>query len=133
LDDTEEWLYVSANDYVVWTRKEWKAFERAWLKRHFEWMLDRAYEKSGVEAEARPARIDHLLIVDESRFHGQSTSIMRDVLGGASVNVLLDSEISPKLGIIVSHGVARIADHRTKEIFPSVMQIVPVYLRELKK
>ncbi|KFH64936.1 hypothetical protein MVEG_09664 [Podila verticillata NRRL 6337] len=114
-DAKEEWFFVSMTEYVMLTRKEWKDFERAWLKSHFGAMLDRAYEKSGVEIEARPQRIDHFLIVDESRFRNRTSSIMREVLGGsAELNELVDSAIEHKLGLVVSHGAARVADYVTK-------------------
>ncbi|KAI9242457.1 MAG: hypothetical protein BYD32DRAFT_208286 [Podila humilis] len=114
-DAKEEWFFVSMTEYVMLTRKEWRDFERAWLKTHFGAMLDRAYEKSGVEVEARPQRIDHFLIVDESRFRNRTSSIMREVLGGsAELNELVDPVIKHKLGLIISHGAARVADYLTK-------------------
>ncbi|KAF9901256.1 hypothetical protein EC991_006384 [Linnemannia zychae] len=114
-DAKEERLFISMTEYVVVTHKEWLDFERVWLKRHFGAMLDRTYEKSGVEAKARPQRVDHFLIVDESRFRNRSASIMREVLGGsAELNELTDPAIEHKFGIVVSHGVARVADYHTK-------------------
>ncbi|KAF9959646.1 hypothetical protein BGZ72_009113 [Mortierella alpina] len=114
-DAKEERLFVSKMDYVVLTRKEWKDFEKAWLKTHFGAMLNRAYEKSGVEVEARPQRIDHFLILDESRHRHRSSSIMREVLGGsAELNELLDPAIKREFGQAVSHGAARVADYLTK-------------------
>ncbi|KAF9144052.1 hypothetical protein BG015_000229 [Linnemannia schmuckeri] len=114
-DTKEERLFVSMMEYVVLTRKEWRDFERAWLMTHFRAMLDRAYEKSGVEVEARPQRIDHFLIVDESRFRNRTSSIMREALGGsAELNELVDPVIERKLGLVISHGAARFADYLTK-------------------
>ncbi|KAF8924834.1 hypothetical protein EDD21DRAFT_357805 [Dissophora ornata] len=120
LDDSEneakeERFFVSMTEYVVLTRKEWRDFERAWLKTHFGAMLDKAYEKSRVEVEARPPRIDHFLIVDESRFRNRTSSIMREVLGGgAELNELVDPAIERKLELVISYGAARVADYLTK-------------------
>ncbi|KAF9901257.1 hypothetical protein EC991_006385 [Linnemannia zychae] len=114
-DAKEEHLFVSMTEYVVVTHKEWLDFERVWLKRHFGAMLDRAYGESGVEVKARPQRIDHFLIVDESGFRKKSSDILREVLGGsAELNELTDPAIEHKFGIVVSHGVARVADYHTK-------------------
>ncbi|KAG9319566.1 hypothetical protein KVV02_006071, partial [Mortierella alpina] len=111
----EERFFVSMMEYVVLTRKELRDFERTWLKTHFGAMLERAYEKSGVEVEARPQRIDHFLIVDESRFRNRTSSIMREVLGGgAELNELVVPVIEHKLGLVISHGAARVADYLTK-------------------
>ncbi|KAG0037483.1 hypothetical protein BGZ82_002438 [Podila clonocystis] len=114
-DAKEEWFFVSMTEYVMLTRKEWRDFERAWLKTHFSAMLDRAYEKSRVEVEARPPRINHFLIVDESRFRNRTSLIMREVLGGgAELNELVDPAIERKLGHVISYGAARVADYLTK-------------------
>ncbi|KAF9951075.1 hypothetical protein BGZ70_001128 [Mortierella alpina] len=114
-DAKEERLVVSMTEYVVRTRKQWRDFERTWLKTHFGAMLNRAYEKSGVEVDARPQRIDHFLIVDESRYRQRTSSIMREVLGGsAELNELADPAVEHKFGPIVSHGAARVADYLTK-------------------
>ncbi|KAK3836644.1 MAG: hypothetical protein JOS17DRAFT_734795 [Linnemannia elongata] len=116
-DTKEERFFVSMMEYVVLTRKKWMDFERAWLKTHFGAMLDRAYEKSGVEVEARPQRIDHFLIVDESKFRNRTSSIMREVLGGsAELNELVDPTIERKLELVISHGAARVADYLTKRL-----------------
>ncbi|CAO3570806.1 unnamed protein product [Mortierella alpina] len=114
-DAKEERFFVSTTEYVVMTRQQWRDFERAWLKTHFAAMLDRAYEKSGVEVGARPLRIDHFLIVDESRYRQRTSSIMREALGGsAELNELVDPTIEHKFGPIVSHGAVRVADYLTK-------------------
>lgn len=114
-DAKEEWFFVSMTEYVMLTRKEWRDFERAWLKTHFGAMLDRAYEKSRVEVEARPPRINHFLIVDESRFRNRTSSIMREALGGGvELNELVDPAIERKLGLVISYGAARVADYLTK-------------------
>ncbi|KAF9095699.1 hypothetical protein BGX29_008898 [Mortierella sp. GBA35] len=109
--DTQERFYVSNYDYVLFSRREWWDFERAFLKTHFTRMLDRAYVKSDVKAEQRPAKIDHFLIVDESQYRKTSTSIMQEVLGGGAKE-LSDPAIEPKLA--VAHGVARLAEYLTK-------------------
>ncbi|KAF9289099.1 hypothetical protein BGZ68_010054 [Mortierella alpina] len=114
-DAKEERFFVSMTEYVVLTRKELRAFERTWLKTHFGAMLERAYETSGVEAEARPQRIDQFLIVDQSRYRNRTSSIMREVLGGsAELNELVDPAIEHRFGPIVSHGAARVANYLTK-------------------
>ncbi|KAF9083326.1 hypothetical protein BGX23_011571 [Mortierella sp. AD031] len=109
--DTQERFYVSNYDYVLFSRREWWDFERAFLKTHFTRMLDRAYVKSDVKAEQRPAKIDHFLIVDESQYRKTSTSIMQEVLGGGAKE-LSDPAIEPKFA--VAHGVARLAEYLTK-------------------
>ncbi|KAF9132151.1 hypothetical protein BGW39_000727 [Mortierella sp. 14UC] len=113
--DKEEKYYLSDWDYVLFSRREWWDFEKAFLKKHFLRMLERAYERSGVAVEERKGEgeVDFFLVVDESRFRNSTSAIMKEALGGdGKVRELVDAVVEPKFAI--AHGAARLAEHLSK-------------------
>ncbi|KAF9902902.1 hypothetical protein EC991_004374 [Linnemannia zychae] len=111
--DVEEKFYLSDWEYVLLSHREWWEFERAFLKKHFLGMLERAYERSGVAVEERKKKgeVDFFLVVDESRFQNSTSAIMKEALGG-KVRELVDAVVDPKTAI--THGAARVAEYLTK-------------------
>lgn len=109
--DVQERFWVSPYDYILFSRQEWWDFEREFLKTHFRNMLERAYEKSGVKEEERPAKLDMFLVVDQSQFRNMSSGVMMEALGG-EVKELNDPTSTPER--VGSYGTARLAEYLTK-------------------
>ncbi|KAG0286012.1 hypothetical protein BGZ96_009843 [Linnemannia gamsii] len=110
--DALEKFYVSDFDYVLFSHQECWDFEKAFLKTHFENMLGRAYEKSGVKVEERAVKVDMFLVADQSRFRNMSSAIMEEALG-AGAKELFDPEVQPNFA--ASYGAARLAEYLTKQ------------------
>ncbi|OAQ34012.1 hypothetical protein K457DRAFT_134331 [Linnemannia elongata AG-77] len=110
--DVQEQFWVSAYDYILFSHQEWWDFEREFLKMHYRNMLERAYEKSGVMEEERPAKLDLFLVVDQSQFRNMSSGIMMEALGGG-IRELCDPAIAPER--VGSYGAARLAEYLTKQ------------------
>ncbi|KAG0271129.1 hypothetical protein BGZ95_001109 [Linnemannia exigua] len=109
--DVEERFYISEWDYVLFSHREWWDFEKAFLKKHFSRMLNRAYEKSHIKPEDQPEMVDFFLVVDQSRFRNSSSAIMKEALGGKAEE-LVDPSVESKFA--ATHGAARLAEYLTK-------------------